>query len=320
MHRCAVLDDYQTVSLKSADWSRLDGRVETVVFSDHLADRDALADRLADFDVIVAMRERTPFDRSLIERLPKLKLLITTGARNASIDLTAARRHDVVVCGTRSVPNPTPELTFALLLGIARNLTTEMNSVGSGGWQTSVGVDIAGARLGILGLGRVGSRVASYAKAFDMEVSAWSPNLTEARCRPAGVAFAGTLDNLLRSADFLSIHIVLSPSTRGLIGRRELALMKSTARLINTSRGPIVDEAALIEALKSNRIAGAALDVYDVEPLPADHPFRSASHVLATPHIGYVSERTYAVFYGDAVEDIAAWLDGSLVRVIEPPE
>lgn len=317
MHRCAILDDYQRVALSAADWSRLGGRVETVAFGDHLASPDALAARLADFEIIVAMRERTPFERALFECLPKLKLLVTTGARNASIDLAAARDHGVVVCGTRSVATPTPELTFGLMLALARNLPAETGSLRAGGWQITVGTDLAGAQLGVIGLGRVGSRVATYAKAFDMHVTAWSPNLTQARCEEAGVAFSGTLESLLRTADFVSIHLVLSPSTRGLIGRDELALMKPTARLINTSRGPIVDEAALIDALRARRIAGAALDVFDVEPLAAEHPFRQLDNVLATPHLGYVSERNYACFYGDAVADIEAWLDGTPVRVIE---
>jgi phosphoglycerate dehydrogenase-like enzyme len=316
MLRCAVLDDYQGVALKAADWSRLDGRVETIAFSDRRAP-DELAARLADFEIIIAMRERTPFDRALLERLPRLKLLVTTGARNAAIDLAAARDRDVVVCGTRSAQTPTSELTFALLLALARNLIPETRSLRSGGWQTSVGTDLAGARLGVLGLGKIGLQVAAFAKAFEMDVAAWSPNLTQARCDEAGVAFARGLDDLLIAADFLTIHIVLSQATRGLIGRRELALMKPTARLINTSRGPIVEEAALIEALKQRRIAGAALDVFDIEPLPSDHPFRHLDNVLATPHLGYVSERNYAVFYSDAVADIAAWLDGSPIRVIE---
>jgi phosphoglycerate dehydrogenase-like enzyme len=317
MYRCAILDDYQGAALGAADWSRLDGRVETVAFHDHLADLDAVAGRLSDFDIVVAMRERTPFGRALFERLPNLKLLITTGARNALIDLAAAREHCVIVCGTRSVATPTPELTFALMLALARNLPAETGSLRAGGWQTTVGADLAGSRLGIIGLGRVGSRVAAYAKAFDMQVTAWSRNLTEARCKETGVAFAGTLENLLRAADFVSIHLVLAPSTRGLIGKDELALMKPAARLINTSRGAIVDEAALIESLRARRIAGAALDVFDVEPLPAGHPFRQLDNVLATPHLGYVSERNYACFYGDAVAGIETWLDGAPVRMIE---
>lgn len=318
MYRCAVLDDYQAVAKRAADWREVEEQVEVVVFHDHEAGLDALAARLADFDILVAMRERTLFNRGLLERLPKLKLLVTTGARNASIDLSAARDRGVIVCGTRSVPSPTPELTFALLLALARNLPAELRSLHDGSWQVSVGTDIAGARLGLIGLGKVGSRVAGFGKAFAMEVTAWSPHLTEARCREAGVAFAGTLDALLGSADFVSIHLVLGAGTRGLIGRRELALMQPTARLINTSRGPIIDEKALIEALRERRIAGAALDVFDIEPLPADHPFRTLDNVLATPHLGYVTERNYAIFYGDAVADIKGWLAGTPLRVIEP--
>jgi phosphoglycerate dehydrogenase-like enzyme len=317
MHRCAILDDYQNVALKLAPWERLAGRVEIEAFSDHLADPDAVAGRLADFDIVVAMRERTPFGRALVERLPKLKLLITTGARNASFDLAAAKAANIVVCGTRSIGSSTAEHTFALILALARNLPAETASVHGGEWQVSLGTDLAAAKLGLIGLGRLGSRVVAIAKAFGMDVAAWSPNLTEERCRGAGVAHAGSLDVLLGESDFVSIHLVLAPATRGLIGARELSLMKPTARLINTSRGPIVDESALIAALAERRIAAAALDVFDLEPLPAGHPFRSLDNVLATPHIGYVTERNYRLFYGDALEDIDAWLAGAPVRVVE---
>jgi phosphoglycerate dehydrogenase-like enzyme len=317
MYRCAILDDYQNAASKLAPWERLAGQVEVEAFSDHLADAEAVARRLADFDIVVAMRERTPFGRALIERLPKLKLLITTGARNASFDLKAAKAANVVVCGTGSIGLSAAELAFALLMALARNLPDETRAVRSNGWQVSLGVELAGAKLGLVGLGRLGSRVATIAKAFAMNVAAWSPNLTEERSRAAGVEHAASLDALLRDSDFVSIHIVLGPTTGGLIGARELSLMKPTARLINTSRGPIVDEGALVAALTERRIAAAALDVFDVEPLPPDHPFRSLDNVLATPHIGYVTEGNYRIFYGDALEDIEAWLAGTPVRVIE---
>jgi phosphoglycerate dehydrogenase-like enzyme len=253
----------------------------------------------------------------LIERLPKLKLLITTGARNASFDLRAAEAQGIVVCGTGSTGMHTAELTFALILALACNLPAETNAMRSNGWQVSLGTDLVGARLGVIGLGRLGSRVAAIARAFEMKVSAWSPNLTPERSRDAGVDHAGSLDALLRASDFVSIHLVLGATTRGLIGEREIALMKPTAKLINTSRGPIVDETALVAALSGRRIAAAALDVYDVEPLPANHPYRSLDNVLATPHIGYVTEANYRTFYGHALEDIEAWLAGAPVRVIK---
>lgn len=317
MYRCAILDDYQKAALRLAAWERLAGRVEVVTFDDHVGDFDDLAARLADFEIIVAMRNRTPFDRLLLDRLAKLRLLVTTGARNDGIDLAAARARGVVVCGTASIASPTPELAFALILALARNIGAETAAVRAGGWQVSVGADLAGARLGIIGLGRIGSRVAAIARAFEMEVAAWSRNLTEARCREAGVAFAGTLDDLLRTSDFVSVHLALGPTSRGLIGARELALMKPTAKLVNTARGPIIDEAALVRALTERRIAAAALDVFDREPLPKDHPFRMLDNVVATPHIGYVTERNYAIYFGQALEDVEAWLAGAPVRVIQ---
>jgi phosphoglycerate dehydrogenase-like enzyme len=316
MFRCAILDDYQSVALAAAPWRNIAERVEVTAFRDHLRDPVALAERLSPFDIIVAMRERTPFPRDLLEKLRNLKLLVTTGPRNAAIDVAAAGDLGVTVCGTDSTASPTAELTFALILALARHLPAESASLRSGGWQTTLGVDLAGARLGILGLGRLGARVAAIGIAFGMEVSAWSQNLTEARCREAGVALSENLDALLAAADFVSIHLVLSARTRGLIGARELSLMKPTARLINTSRGPIVDEAALIRLLAERRIAGAALDVFDEEPLPPEHPFRTLDNVLATPHLGYVTARNYANFYGGALEDIEAWLAGAPIRLV----
>jgi phosphoglycerate dehydrogenase-like enzyme len=314
--RAAVLDDYQCVARDYGDWDSLDG-VEVIVFTDHLSDEAALAERLAPFEIVVAMRERTPFRRSLFERLPALQLLVTTGARNASIDLAAAQAHGVTVCGTGYVSPPTSELTWALILALARHVPEEDANVRAGGWQTTVGADLAGRTLGVLGLGRLGRRVATIAQAFEMDVIAWSPNLTAERAAEAGAELVSKAD-LFGRADFLSVHIVLSDRSRGLVGAPELALMKPTAYLVNTSRGPIVDQAALLDALHAGRIAGAALDVYEPEPLPDDHPLRRAPRTVLTPHIGYVTAGTYEIFYRDAVADIAAWRAGAPLRVLAP--
>jgi phosphoglycerate dehydrogenase-like enzyme len=317
--RCAILDDYQNVALRYGDWSAVKAKAELKVFADYIADREALVRALADFEIVVAMRERTRFDRELFARLPKLKLLVTTGMVNAAIDLVAAREHGVVVCGTGSAPYPTAELTWALILSLLRRVPFEYGELRRGGrWQSSVGVDLNGKRLGLIGLGRLGTRVARVGLAFEMKVAAWSKNLTAEKCAAAGVELAGSLDELLRTSDVVSIHVVLSDRTRGLLGARELGLMKPTAYLINTSRGPIVDEAALIAALRERRIAGAGLDVFAREPLPLDHPLRTLDNVVATPHLGYVSEDTYRVFYGEAAEDVLAWLAGKPVRVLNP--
>jgi phosphoglycerate dehydrogenase-like enzyme len=306
--KIAVLDDYQGVALKMADWSGLANRAQVDVFSDHLADADAVVKRLLPYDIICVMRERTPLQRGVLERLPNLKLIASTGPRNASIDLEAAAAHGIKVVHTGYFGSPTVELTWALILAGARHLTAEAAALRSGEWQHSVGDDLSGQTLGILGLGNLGSKVAQVALAFGMMVIAWSQNLTAERAAAAGAALV-TKEELLRQADFVSIHLVLSERTRGLIGTRELSLMKPTARLINTSRGPIVVEADLIQALKSGQIAGAALDVYATEPLPADHPYRKLANLLATPHIGYVSRRLYERFYRDTVSNILAWLD-----------
>ena len=313
MPRIAVLDDFQGVSERYADWSTLPEPAEVTVFRDHLDDEDAVAARLAPFDVVVAMRERTPFPRSLLDRLPELRLLVTTGAKNAAIDLAAATENGVVVCGTASLPSGTPELTWALILATARHLPEEVGNVRSGGWQTTVGTDLAGARLGVIGLGRLGSRVARIGQAFEMDVVAWSQNLTDERAAEVGVRRVGK-EELLRTADVVTIHLQLSERTRGLLGAGELALMKPTAILVNTSRGPIVDEAALAAALEEHRLAGAGLDVYDAEPLPGDSPLRRLPNAVATPHLGYVTSRTYELFYREAVEDVAAWMSGAPVR------
>lgn len=317
MLRCAVLDDYQEVARKFGQWDMLAGQVDLTVHTDHIEDREAVAAALADAEIVVAMRERTPFDRWLFERLPKLKLLVTTGMKNAAIDLQAAADRGVLVCGTEGSPGATAELTWALIFGLMRHIPEEaQNFRRNGKWQISVGREVANRRLGVLGLGRLGARVARAGLAFGMKVSAWSRNLTPERCAEVGVEHAGTLDKLLAESDIVTIHLVLSDRTRGLIGSRELGLMKPDSILVNTSRGPIVDEPALITALKEQRIAGAGIDVFNREPLPAGHPFRALDNLLATPHLGYVTEETYRRFYGQAVEDIAAWLAGNPVRVI----
>ena len=315
MARVALLDDYQSVALGMADWKSLPAGTEVVVFKDHLADEDALATRLADFDIIMALRERTPFPRPLLERLPKLKLLITAGMRNASIDMKAAAERGILVCGTYGLPYPTAELAWGLILSLARRIPAEDRATREGRWQTSLGLGLNGKTLGVIGLGTLGSRVARVGRAFEMEVLAWSQNLTAERATAAEAMLVAKNDLLARS-DFVSIHLVLSERTRGLIGARELGLMKRNAYLVNTSRGPIVDEAALIRALSDGTIAGAGLDVFDEEPLPLDHPFRRLPNIVITPHLGYVTEETYRIFYGQAVEDIKAFLRDEPVRLL----
>jgi phosphoglycerate dehydrogenase-like enzyme len=317
----AVLDDYQSVARELGPWEELGDAVELTFFHDHIgeADEDALAERLAPFDVVVAMRERTPFPRTLLARLPRLRLLVTTGMGNVAIDLDAAREHGIVVSGTGGVATATAELTWGLILALARHIPREDRSVREGGWQETVGTDLAGRTRGIIGLGRLGRRVARVAQAFEMETIAWSQNLNPAVAAAAGVTAVADRDELLARADVVTIHLRLSDRTRGLIGAAELARMKPGALLVNTSRGPIVDEAALIEALRSGRLAGAALDVFDVEPLPAGHPLRTLPRTVVTPHLGYVTRETYAVFYRDAVEDIAAWLRDAPTRILNSP-
>ncbi|RED59347.1 D-2-hydroxyacid dehydrogenase family protein [Cohnella lupini] len=317
MIKCAVLDDYQQVALSMADWSAVTDRVVVNVFHTHFDNEDLLAAAIEDCEIVVIMRERTPFRRTLFQRLPRLKLLITTGMRNASIDLPAATEHGVVVCGTRGGGEGTTELTWALILGLARKLVQENEALRTGGhWQSTIGVDLKGKRLGLLGLGHIGSNVAQIGQAFGMEVAAWSHNLTADKAAAAGVYLATSKEELLESSDIVSIHLVLGDRTRGLLSARELGLMKPTAYLINTSRAPIVDRDALIASLRGGRIAGAGLDVYETEPLPADDPLRSLPNVLATPHIGYVTEAAYRSFFRGIVEDIDAFLNGSPVNVI----
>jgi phosphoglycerate dehydrogenase-like enzyme len=306
--KIAVLDDYQGVALKMADWSAVTARAHVDVFSDHLDDADAVVERLLPYDIVCVMRERTPLRAELIERLPNLKLIASTGPRNASIDLQAAAARGIAVAHTGYFGSPTVELTWALILASARHIVAEAAAVRRGGWQHTIGDDLSGKTLGLIGLGHIGSQVAKIGLAFGMRVLAWSQNLTAEKCAAAGAALVSK-EELLRQADIVSVHLVLSERTRGLIGAGELALMKRSARLVNTSRGPIVVEAALIAALKAGQIAGAAIDVYDVEPLPAEHPYRNLDNLLATPHIGYVSRGLYQRFYRDTVSNIIAWLD-----------
>jgi phosphoglycerate dehydrogenase-like enzyme len=306
--KIAVLDDYQDVALTMADWSALRKRADVVVFNDHLADQEAVIRRLQPFDVVCVMRERTPMTRHVIESLPQLKLIVSTGRRNASIDVAAADARGIVVRHTGYGSTPTIEMTWALILGLMRHLPEEVASVRSGGWQRHVGTELRGRTLGIVGLGNIGRAVARIGAAFGMTLMAWSQNMTAEMASAAGATLV-TKDQLFAQADVITIHLVLSERSRGLVGARELGLMKPTARLVNTSRGPIVDQAALIDALGANRIAGAALDVFDQEPLPPDHPFRTMTNVLTTPHIGYVGEDLYRTFYGDTVAHVVAWLD-----------
>ncbi|MEU3981350.1 D-2-hydroxyacid dehydrogenase family protein [Streptomyces sp. NPDC026672] len=313
--RCAVVDDYQGAALGAADWGVLEKDVEVVPLREHLDGEDALAEALVGFDIVVTLRERVAFPASLLARLPRLRLLVASGMRNTVIDYAAAEANGVTVCGTASSSTPPVELTWALLLGLARGLVEESTALRSGGpWQSTVGADLHGRRLGLLGLGKIGSLVARVGLAFGMRVSAWSQNLTPERAAEVGVELAASKEELLSGSDFVSVHLALGERTRGLIGAAELALMKPTAYLVNTSRAAVVDQDALLAALHAGRIAGAGVDVFDIEPLPADHPMRTAPRLLATPHLGYVSRANYATYYGQAVEDIRAFLAGSPVR------
>ena len=307
MIRIAILDDYQNVALEMADWSPLAGRAAITVFNDHLSNLDDIVERLLPFDVICVMRERTPLPRSVIERLPRLKLVASTGPRNAAIDVEAAAERGVVVAHTGYDARSTIEMTWALILASARQVAVENAHVRAWGWQFTMGDSLHGKMLGVLGLGNIGSEVARIGLAFGMEVIAWSQNLTADKAQTSGARLVSK-EELFRTADILTIHLVLSQRTKGLVGAAELQVMKPSARLINTSRGPIVDETALIKVLRERRIAGAALDVFDIEPLPADHPFRSLDNVLSTPHIGYVARDLYRTFYGDTVRNITRWL------------
>jgi phosphoglycerate dehydrogenase-like enzyme len=312
--RVAVLDDYQGVAMEVADWSPVLARGEVDVFRDHLTEPSKLVERLAPYDAVVLMRERTPMPAQVIEALPRL--IVSTGRRNPVLDVAAAKARGLTVCGTRGLSTAPAELTWALILGLARNLVREAENIASSRWQTTVGMDLAGRTLGVLGLGRIGSQVAGVGKAFGMNVLAWSEHLTEERAGAVGASVV-PLDRLLAESDVVTIHLVLSDRTRGLLGERELAEMKPGALLVNTSRGPIIDQQALVAALTAGRLGGAGLDVYDEEPLPFDHPLRSTPRTLLTPHIGYVTQDVYRLFYGDVVEDIVAFLDGAPVREVE---
>ena len=312
--RCAITDDYLNLYTKVADWSPLKDRVDITVFNEPFGSAEAAADALKDFEIICAMRERTPFPRALFSALPKLKLLITSGMRNAAIDMEAAKEHNVVLCGTQWGRDPTAPLTMGLILELTRNIGRENARMHAGEHlQKFVGLEIEGRTLGVVGLGKLGSKVAKLAQAFGMNVMAWSPNLTPERCKEVGVGYASK-EELFATADIVTIHVVLSQRSRGLVGRDDLARMKPTSYLVNTARGPIVDEAALLETLQQRRIAGAGIDVFSVEPLPVDHPFRKLDNIVLTPHLGYVTEEGFRNHYRQMVEGIEAWLKSEPVR------
>jgi phosphoglycerate dehydrogenase-like enzyme len=308
--KVAVLDDYQNVALQLADWSGVRRHAEITVFNEHVADSSAVVERLRPFDAVCVMRERTPLTRQILQQLPNLKLIASTGPRNASIETQAAADLGIAVTATGYDSTPTIEFTWSLILASMRGIDREAVSLRAGGWQTGLGSNLRGKNLGVVGLGNIGREVARIGLAFGMKVIAWSQNLTEEKASAAGATLVGK-QTLFREADVVTVHLVLSSRTRGVVGAPELALMKPTARLINSSRGPIVDQAALIKALQARTIAGAAVDVFDTEPLPADHPFRTLDNLLATPHIGYVTEELYRTFYGDAAASIAAWLEAN---------
>jgi D-3-phosphoglycerate dehydrogenase len=316
-YRCAILDDYQNVVLNVTDWSKVAGDLDIKVFNEHLGGPDNVVKALQGFNIVCAMRERTPFPRTVIEKLPDLKLLVTTGLRNASIDVAAAKERGVVVCGTPSVGNPTSGIAIGLMLELTRRIGYENTRMKAGvPWQSTIGMDLDGLTLGVLGLGKLGTRTANIAKAFGMKVIAWSQNLTPEKCKEAGVEYASKED-LFRQADFITIHVVLSQRSRGLVGAKEIALMKPSAYIINTSRGPIIDEAAMLAALRDKKIGGAGLDTFDVEPLPVDHPLRKLDNVVLTPHLGYVATQNYRAYFAGVVDDIRAFIDGKPVRVME---
>jgi phosphoglycerate dehydrogenase-like enzyme len=307
--KIAVLDDYQGIAFTMADWSAVQQRADVTVFNDHLVDETEIINRLLPFEVVCVMRERTPLNRQILSQLPNLKLIISTGRRNASIDEKAVEELGITLKTTGYFGGGAPELTWATLMAIARNITVENANLRNGLWQTTISTDLAGKTIGIIGLGNIGTKIAAYANVFDMNVIAWSENLTEEKAAAAGAKLVSK-ETLLKEADFVTIHLVLSHRSRGIIGQNDLDLMKPTAYFINTSRGPLVDEKALINTLQQKKIAGAAIDVYDIEPLPTDHPFRKLDNILATPHIGYVTEKTYKLFYEDTVTEILNWLNG----------
>jgi phosphoglycerate dehydrogenase-like enzyme len=313
----AVLDDWEKAAGHFVDWRAELPAAEVTVFTDHLTDPGALAARLAPFDAIMLMRERTPVDASLLRRLPKLRLIVTTGMRNHVLDLAAAAEHGVLVCGTQGLQWAAPELTWALILALARKIPQADASMRAGRWEPTVGLDLHGATLGLIGLGRLGAQVAAVARAFSMKLVAWSPHLTAERAAAQGAELVGKRE-LFAASDVVSVHMILADSTRGLVGAAEIDAMKRSALLVNTSRGPLVDTGALLSALREGRIAGAGLDVYDVEPLPADDPLRSAPRLILTPHLGYVTAGTFTAFYREAAQDVRAYLEGSPIRVLTP--
>jgi phosphoglycerate dehydrogenase-like enzyme len=312
--RCAILDDYVDLSQKVADWSKVEDRVDLTVFQKPFASAEAVVSALENFEIILAMRERTPFPRGVLERLPKLKLLITSGMRNNSIDMAAVKDRGIVLCGTHWPKDPTAPLTMGLILELTRNIGRESARMHAGEfWQKHIGIEIEGKTLGIIGLGKLGAKVSGLAKAFGMNVIAWSPNLTAERCKEVGVTYA-TKEELFSTADIITIHVVLSDRSRGLVGAADLARMKPTSFIVNTARGPIIDEMALLETLKARKIAGAAVDVFSVEPLPVDHPFRKLDNLVLTPHLGYATQETFTAHYNQMVEGIDGWLKGEPVR------
>jgi D-3-phosphoglycerate dehydrogenase len=314
--RCAILDDYQNVALQSADWARLGTDVETVVFDTPFASPEDAAKALQNFEIVCAMRERTAFPRAMFDALPALKLLVSSGARNAAIDLAAAKDHGVTVCGTGMVGQPTAALAIGLMLELTRHIGFENARMHAGeSWQVTLGEDLDGKTLGIVGLGKLGQRVARIAQALGMNVIAWSQNLTQDACAEAGVTYA-TKDELFATTDIVSVHVVLSARSRGLIGAADIARMKPSAYIVNTARGPIIDEDALYEALRDRRIKGAGLDTFSIEPLPLDHPIRTLDNVVLTPHLGYVTAENYAAMYGGMVDALAAWLKGAPIKVM----
>ena len=316
-YRCAILDDYQNVARSAADWSQIAGDLDIKAFNEHLGGADSVVEALQGFHIICAMRERTPFPRAVIEKLPDAKLFITTGLRNASIDVPAAKERGIVVCGTPSAGNPTAGIAIGLMLELTRRIGYENARMKAGQpWQATIGPDLEGLTLGILGLGKLGTRTAGIAKAFGMKVIAWSQNLMPEQCEAAGIGYFGK-EELFRQADFVTIHLVLSPRSRGLVGAKEIGLMKPSAFLINTSRGPIIDEAAMLAALREHQIAGAGLDVFDIEPLPTDHPLRKMDNVVLTPHLGYVTMQNYRAYFAGVIDAIRGFLDGKPVRVLD---
>lgn len=314
--RCAILDDYQNIALRSADWGRFADRLDITVFDAPFATQDDAAKALRNVEIVCAMRERTPFPRALFEKLPALKLLVSSGARNAAIDLVASKDHGVTVSGTSSLGSSTAALAIGLMLELTRHIGRENARMHAGeSWQITMGEEIEGKTLGLVGLGKLGKQVARIAQAFGMKVIAWSENLTREACAAAGVGYV-TKDELFAQADIVSVHVILSSRTRGLIGTNDIARMKRTAYIVNTARGPIIDESALLAALRDRRIAGAGLDVFSEEPLPREHPIRALDNVVLTPHLGYITAENFAVMYGGMVEAIEAWLSGTPIRVM----